>query len=218
METERKEHKISIVIADDQKLISEGIRIILDAQPDMEVLAVADNGRAAVELVTEHKPDVALLDIRMPDMDGIAALREIKEELPETVVLMLTTFDPDEYIISAFKSGADGYLLKDTTGEKLIETIRSACNGSITIPVSIASRIIAHIPKSIRRNSLQEYGLTQREIEIAALIANGYNNDKISESLGISMGTTKNYICEIYSKLEVKGRREAICLIKGLGN
>jgi DNA-binding NarL/FixJ family response regulator len=218
MKTGAKDSEIRIVIADDQNLISEGIRIILDAQPDMKVLAVADNGKAAVELVTEYKPDVALLDIRMPGVDGITALREIKEKLPETLVLMLTTFDPDEYIISAFKSGADGYLLKDTTSETLIETIRNACNGSITIPVSIASRIIAHIPKGARRNSLQEYGLTQREIEIASLIANGYNNDKISASLGISMGTTKNYICDIYSKLEVKGRREAIYLIKELGH
>lgn len=210
--------KIRIVIADDQNLICDGIRIILDSQPDMEVVGIADNGQKAVEFVNACLPDVALLDIRMPVMSGIEALKEIKAKHPKTVVLMLTTFDPDEYIISAFKNGADGYLLKDTTGDRLIEAIRNAFNGNVTIPVSIASRIIAHIPKEIRKSSLADYGLTQREIEIANLIASGYNNEKISQALGISLGTTKNYICMIYSKFEVKRRQEAICLIKGLEN
>ena len=210
--------KIRIVIADDQNLICDGIRIILASQLDMEVVGIADNGQKAVEFVNACLPDVALLDIRMPVMSGIEALKEIKAKHPKTVVLMLTTFDPDEYIISAFKNGADGYLLKDTTGDRLIEAIRNAFNGNVTIPVSIASRIIAHIPKEIRKSSLADYGLTQREIEIANLIASGYNNEKISQALGISLGTTKNYICMIYSKFEVKRRQEAICLIKGLEN
>lgn len=211
-------NKIKIVIADDQKLICDGIRIILDSQPDMEVAAIAEDGQKAVESINAYEPDVALLDIRMPVMNGIEALKRIKANHPKTVVLMLTTFDPDEYIIGAFQNGADGYLLKDTTSDRLIETIRSAFNGSVIIPASIASRIIAHIPKEIRKNSLADYGLTQREIEIANLIAGGYNNEKIAQVLGISLGTTKNYICMIYSKFEVRRRQEAICLIKGLKN
>ncbi len=208
--------KIRIVIADDQNLICDGIRIILDSQSDMEVVGIAANGQKTVEFVNACLPDVVLLDIRMPVMSGIEALKKIKMKHPKTVVLMLTTFDPDEYIIGAFENGADGYLLKDTTGDNLIGAIRNAYNGNVTIPVSIASRIIAHIPKEIRKNSLSDYGLTHREIEIANLIASGYNNEKIAQKLGISLGTTKNYICTIYDKFEVKRRQEAVCIIKGL--
>lgn len=208
--------KIKVVIADDQNLICDGIRIILDSQPDIEVVAIAENGQKAVEFVTAYKPDVVLLDIKMPVMTGIEALKEIKAKDPKTVVLMLTTFDPDEYIIGAFRNGADGYLLKDTTGDKLAEAIRNAFNGNVTIPASIAARIIAHIPKETIKKSLSDYGLTQRELEIAELITKGYSNVKISQALGISLGTVKNYISTIYSKLEVSNRQDAIYIIKWL--
>ncbi|ACV64462.1 two component transcriptional regulator, LuxR family [Desulfofarcimen acetoxidans DSM 771] len=208
--------KIRVVIADDQNLICDGIRIILDSQPDMEVVGIADNGQKAVEFVSACQPDVALLDISMPVMSGIEALKEIKVNYPKTVVLMLTTFDPDEYIIGAFRSGADGYLLKDMTAEKLVVAIRNAFNGNVTMPASIASRIIVHIHEDVKKNSLQDYGLTQREIEIAGLMARGFSNELISITLGISLGTVKNYISVIYSKLEANSRQEAILVIKGL--
>ena len=210
--------KIRVIIADDHSLIVDGISVIINSQPDIEVIATADNGAKAVELVSLHRPDVVLMDIRMPGMTGIEALKEIKAKFPNTVVLMLTTFDPDEYIMGAFRNGADGYLLKDITGDKLILAIKDANAENITIPASIAARIIAHIPKEISRKSLVDYQLTQREIEIAELICKGYRNEQLSQKFGISIGTVKNYISSIYSKLEVSRRQEAIDLITGLNN
>jgi DNA-binding NarL/FixJ family response regulator len=168
--------------------------------------------------VEVYKPDIVLMDIRMPEMNGIEALKEIKARFPKTIVLMLTTFDPDEYILGAFRNGADGYLLKDTSGDKLALAIRDANAGNITIPASIAARIIAQIPKENRKNSLSDYNLTQREAEIAELICKGYRNDQLSREFGISMGTVKNYISSLYSKLEVSRRQEAIDIITGLKN
>lgn len=210
--------KIRVIIADDQSLIVEGISIIIGSQPDIEVVATAGNGARAVELVEVYKPDIVLMDIRMPEMNGIEALKEIKARFPKTIVLMLTTFDPDEYILGAFRNGADGYLLKDTSGDKLAMAIRDADAGNITIPASIAARIIAQIPKENRKNSLSDYNLTQREAEIAELICKGYRNDQLSREFGISMGTVKNYISSLYSKLEVTRRQEAIDIIAGLKN
>ncbi|MEI6578461.1 MAG: response regulator transcription factor [Eubacteriales bacterium] len=205
--------KIRVIIADDQNLICEGIQIILNSQPDIEVIAAANNGLQTVELVSTLLPDVVLMDIEMPVMNGIEALKEIKEKYPKTIVLMLTTFDPDNYIISAFKNGADGYLLKDTSGEKLANTIREALSGNIIIPAAIAGRIIAQIPKENQFKRRTEFTLTQRESEVAELMAKGYSNVKISQTLGISMGSVKNYISTIYSKLQTSNRQEAILVI-----
>jgi DNA-binding NarL/FixJ family response regulator len=209
-------HKIRVIVADDQMLICDGIRIILDSQPDIEVIAVADNGKTAFEYVTIYQPDLVLMDIQMPGMNGIEALKEIKSGYPKTLVLMLSTFDPDEYILDAFRNGADGYLLKDLSGDKLAAAIRDAYAGNITIPASIAARIVAQIPKESRKKTLEDYGLTQREMEIAGFITKGYNNESISQELGITLGTVKNYICMIYSKLEAKNRKDAIFIMKGL--
>jgi DNA-binding NarL/FixJ family response regulator len=189
-------NKIKVVIADDQKLICEGIRIILEACPDIEVAATAENGHDAVRVVDELQPDVALLDIQMPGMSGLEALKTIKARHPKTAVLILTTFDPDAYIFEAFRSGADGYLLKDMSGEKLAAAIRDAHSGNVTIPASIAARIIAQIPRKAK--SLGDYGLTQREQEIAGLIVKGYSNDSIVSALGITLGTVKNYVSTLY--------------------
>lgn len=208
--------KIRVLVADDQRLICEGIRIVLDAYKDIEVAATVGSGRAAVEYVLATPPDVVLMDIQMPEMSGIEALKLIKAKRPQTVVLMLTTFDPDEYILGSFQNGADGYLMKDLSGDRLAMAIRDAHTGNSTMPVSIAARLIAQIPKDTRKKSLTDYGLTARELEIADLIAQGYQNGKISQALGISLGTVKNYISSMYAKLEVANRRQAILLIAGL--
>nr|WP_269438115.1 response regulator transcription factor [Phosphitispora fastidiosa] len=202
------------MIADDQPLIREGISIILGSQSDIEIVAVAETGLEAVNLCDICNPDLVLMDIQMPTLSGIDALKEIKKKRPETVVLMLTTFDPDEYIYSAFQNGADGYLLKDMSGDRLIDMVRDAAAGDVLIPASIAARLIAQIPRERRRNRLTDYGLTAREQEIADYLQRGYRNDKIAKIMGISLGTAKNYISTLYSKLEVKNRQEAICLIK----
>jgi len=208
--------KIKVLVADDQILICEGIRIVLDAHKDIEVVATVGSGRAAVECVLSNPPDVVLMDIQMPEMSGIEALKMIKAKRPQTVVLMLTTFDPDEYILGSFRNGADGYLMKDLSGDRLAMAIRDAHAGNSTMPVSIAARLIARIPKDTRKKSLADYGLTVRELEIADLITQGYQNGKISQAIGISLGTVKNYISTIYAKLEVDNRRQAILLIAAL--
>ena len=207
---------IRVLVADDQQLITDGIRIILDSTEDIRVVATAGNGREAVTAALDLQPDVVLMDIQMPVLSGIEALKAIKAARPETVVLMLTTFDPDEYILASFRSGADGYLMKDLSGERLAMAIRDAHAGNATIPVSIAARLIAQIPEASQRKSLADYGLTEREKEIAELIAQGYGNEKLSKALGISMGTVKNYVSTIYSKLAVDNRREAIFLITAM--
>lgn len=208
--------RIRVLVADDQLLICDGIRIILDSHPDIEVVATVGNGRAAVESVLADQPDVVLMDIQMPELSGIEALKLIKAKRPQTVVLMLTTFDPDEYILESFRNGADGYLIKDLSGDRLAMAIRDAFAGNSTIPVSIAARLIAQIPKETRKKSLADYGLTARESIIANLIAQGYLNETIAQKLGISIGTAKNYISSIYAKLEVNNRQQAILLITGL--
>jgi DNA-binding NarL/FixJ family response regulator len=205
--------KIRVLIADDQNLICEGIRIILDSQPDIAVVAAANNGKTAVELAETLKPDVVLMDIEMPVMNGIEALKKIKETNPKTLVLMLTTFDPDHYIIGAFRNGADGYLLKDTSGEKLAGTIREAMNGGIIIPAAIAGRIIAHIPQEHQTETSRQFTLTQREEEVAGLIAKGYGNKQIAQALGVSTGSAKNYVSTVYAKLQAGSRQEAILKI-----
>ena len=207
---------VRILIADDQLLIRDGISIILSAEPGLQVVGAAENGEAAVQLTRSLGPDLVLLDIEMPVMSGIEALKIIKKERPETIVLMLTTFDPDEYIFGAFENGADGYLLKDLSGKQLVDRVRDAATGDILIPASIAARLIAQIPKEPHRKSLEDYGLTGREMEIAGYVKRGYHNDKIARTLQISQGTTKNYISSLYSKLEVKNRKEAICLMNSM--
>ena len=207
---------IRVLIADDQTLILDGIRVILDAQPDIQVVAVAETGAQAVRLTQEHRPDVVLLDIQLPDFSGIEVLKIIKREYPEIVVLILTTFDPDEYIFGAFENGADGYLLKDMTGDRLVNMVREAASGNVLIPASIAARLIARIPRERRRTRLSDYNLTTRETEIAALLRSGCDNSKIARTLGIRLGTTKNYISTLYSKLEVRNRQEAARLLNSL--
>ncbi len=208
--------RIKVLIADDQLLIRDGISIILNSQPDIEVLGAVSNGYEAVRSVCEQLPDVVLLDIQMPGMSGIDALREIKAQHPETVVIMLTTFDPDDYILRSFRYGADGYLLKDLSGDRLVQSIRDAYAGYSTIPVSIAARLIAQIPEDTRRKSLADYGMTGRELEIVELVSQGYRNEMIAQALHITLGTVKNYVSTIYSKLEVTNRQQAVMLINAL--
>lgn len=210
-------NNIRVVIADDQQLIREGIWILLESQ-GIAVIACAESGKEAIKLAAELKPDVVLMDIKMQDMSGLEALKEIKRHNPKTRVLMLTTFDPDEYILEAFRNGADGYLLKDLSGDRLSAAVRDAYAGNVTIPAAIAARLIAQIPKDTQRKTIEDYGLTRREEQIAKLIVKGYRNECIAEELGIKLGTVKNYISTLYSKLEACGRCEAIYILQGLAS
>jgi len=230
--------KIKVMITEDQRLMREGLKTLLDLEQDLTVVELAENGKDALEKLPGAQPDVILMDIRMPVMDGVEATRIIKEKYPKVKVLILTTFDDDEFIIEALKSGAVGYILKDLSSEKLIAAIRDAHNGNSIMQPEIAAKIISHITgatKNILAQNLdgeishqlsqtEDYGelnsrksvslkeknnkseLTDREKDILNLVGEGMSNTEIAKKLYISVGTVKNYISSLYSKLEVDDR------------
>ncbi|MBL4937315.1 response regulator transcription factor [Clostridium sp. YIM B02515] len=215
--------KIKIVIIDDQTLMRDGLKTILDLEDDMEVIGTAENGKKGLEIVENLKPDVVLMDIRMPELNGVEATRLIKEKYPSTVVLILTTFDDEDYIVDALCNGASGYMLKDMHGDKLIQAMRDGYEGNMIMQSNIAAKLAARLSKSFSQKeqdnklNLDDFDLTEREIEIGKLIASGLTNKDISEKLFISLGTVKNYVTNIYNKLGVANRAAAVIHLRKLG-
>ncbi|WP_407671681.1 response regulator transcription factor [Paenibacillus guangzhouensis] len=213
---------IRIIIADDQLLTREGLRTILDLEEDFEVIGVAKNGQEACELTEALRPDLVLLDIRMPVMDGITALKQLKRSCPEIPVLILTTFLEDEYIIEGMANGANGYMLKDMDGDKMIASIRDTVNGQFILPAAVAAKLTAKLSQFAQerelldRSELGRISLTEREKELAQLMMRGMNNREISEALFIAEGTARNYISNLYSKLDVVDRAQAIVQLQRL--
>lgn len=213
--------KIRIAIIDDQTLMRDGLKTILDLEEDMEVVATAANGREGYEIIKQYKPDVVLMDIRMPELNGVEATKLIKKDYPETVVIILTTFDDDDYIVEALCYGASGYLLKDMHGDKLIQSIRDAYNGSMMIPSNIAIKLASKISNMSAKamdegQNINEYDLTERERDIGRLLIKGYTNKEIADNLFISVGTVKNYITNVYSKIGISNRTAAVLFLKKL--
>lgn len=213
--------KIKIVIADDQTLMRDGLKTILDLEDDMEVIGTAENGKIAYDLIKENTPDIVLMDIRMPVLNGVEATKKIKKEFPNIKVIILTTFDDEEYIIEALCNGASGYLLKDIPGDKFIHSIKGIYNNDdLVLPSKIAEKL-GEILRNTNRNSVEnkkcfqsEIEFTTREKEIALMIVNGLTNKEIAERLYISIGTVKNYITTIYSKVGVNNRQSAMMMLK----
>lgn len=207
---------IKILLVDDQTIIREGIRSLLTAYGDFTIIGEAGDGVQAVELAKGLKPDVVLMDIRMPKMDGVEATRQIKAALPDTVVIILTTFDDDEFVIKAMTYGAAGYLLKDIGSEKLVEAIRDGLCGNILLPGRIAAKIAAHVQTpSVPKAATEDF--TQREMDIIRLMAAGKSNADIASTLFLTVGTVKNYISQIYLKLNVSDRANAVIAFKEMG-
>jgi len=207
---------IKVLLVDDQALIRDGLRAVLLAYPEITVVADVENGKLALEAVECYKPDIVLMDIRMPVMDGVEATRLIKESYPKTVIIILTTFDDDEYIIYALTYGASGYLLKDINGEGLVRAIRDGFQGNIVLPGRIASKITSHLSKEmVPKGDLSDF--TIREQEIIRMLVRGASNKEIAETLYLSMGTVKNYISQIYSKAEIADRANAVIHFKKMG-
>jgi DNA-binding NarL/FixJ family response regulator len=193
--------QIRVVIADDHPVVREGLRALVNSQHDMKVVSEAANGQQAVQQFLLHRPDVLLLDLRMPEMNGIEAIHGIFEKAPEARIIVLSTYNGDEDIYQALKAGAKAYLLKDSPREQLLESIRSVDRGRLSISSSIGERLAAtlHGPK-----------LTGREIETMKLMVGGKTNKEIGASLRISEGTVKVHVGHILDKLGAGGRTEAI--------
>jgi DNA-binding NarL/FixJ family response regulator len=207
----------SVLIADDQALVRGGFRMILDAQPDLEVVGEADDGRDAVEQTRLRKPDVVLMDVRMPGMDGIEATRQILSGHTEmaTRVLMLTTFDLDEYVYEALKAGAAGFLLKNTAPPELVEAIRSVARGDALLAPSITRRLIEEYVRRPRAGHDQHpelQDLTAREREVLMLIARGQSNAEIAETLVVSEATVRTHVNRVLTKLDLRDRTQAAVL------
>lgn len=209
--------KIKILIVDDQALMRDGLKTIIGLEDNLEVIGTLKNGQEAVEFCMKTVPDLILMDIRMPIMDGVESTKIIKSQYPNTVILILTTFNDDDYIVEALAFGASGYILKDIEGDDLIRAINDAHKGSFMLPSQVAIKIAKKLSQrnivSVEdKKSLEVF--SEREIEIAKMLALGFNNKQISTSLYISEGTVKNYISNIYSKLGTSDRTAAALTIK----
>lgn len=209
---------IKVLIADDQDLIRGSLRIVLRGETDIEVVGVASNGAEAVELCKQHQPHVVLMDIHMPEMDGIEATRYLKQHLPDTRVVMLTTFHDMDYVREALAAGAVGYLLKAMQPEDLASSIRLVYKGETLIPQEIAKIMVAEwtggmsaaVKPKREKEKKPRYGLTDREMDVLRHLVSGMDNREIARVLYLSEGTVKNYISSIYSKLEVQDRLQAV--------
>ncbi|HEY9893246.1 MAG TPA: response regulator transcription factor [Candidatus Sericytochromatia bacterium] len=204
---------IRVVLIDDQHLIRQGLKALLELEPDLQVVGEGENGQMAIALVETLQPDVVLMDIRMPVMDGVAATREINQQFPGTKVLVLTTFDDDQYVAEALRCGAMGYLLKDTPSEELAAAIRSIHKGYTQLAPGLVEKIMAKVPMiapptpPTPPSSWDE--LTPREQDVLRLIAKGASNREIAQSLYISEGTVKNHVTNILNRLNLRDRTQA---------
>ncbi|WP_461204753.1 response regulator transcription factor [Clostridium sp. DL1XJH146] len=208
---------IKVLIVDDQTLMRDGLKTIIELEDNMEVVGTSKNGLEAIEFCKNNKPDVVLMDIRMPGVDGVEATKIIKSQFPSIVILILTTFNEDDYIVDALSNGATGYLLKDIEGDALIKAIKDAHKGAFMLPSEVAIKIAKKLSKNSvvsvdDKKNLEDF--SEREIEIAKMLALGFTNKQIASSLFISIGTVKNYISTIYSKLGTSDRMAAAMKIK----
>ena len=202
---------IRLIIADDEMLIRTGLKLMLEASGNVEVLALAENGRAAFEACTIHRPDVVLMDIRMPESNGIEGTKLIKEAFPEVKVLIVTTFQDTEYIVEAVQNGASGYLLKDSSPDAILDGIKVALSGKVVMDTVISEALLTNTSvEKEERFDAEKWGLTTREVELIAQVAKGLSNKEIAQTLFLSEGTVKNNISTILSKLELRDRTQLV--------
>jgi len=204
-----------VVIADDQALVRAGFRVLIDSAPDLTVVGEAADGREAVELARSSKADVVLMDIRMPEMDGLAATRELAADPDGPRVIILTTFDIDEYVFEALRSGASGFLLKDTEPEDLLQAVRVVADGDALLAPSVTRRLIEGFPTPPDPHRTPPESLevlTEREREVLALVARGLSNQEIAAELVISPATAKTHVSRVMMKLGARDRAQLVVM------
>jgi len=209
-----------VLLADDHALFREGLAGIINAQPDLQVVGEANDGLEAFVKAQELKPDLILMDVQMPGMDGLEATRQIKQVLPETVIVMLTVRDDDEKLFEALKNGAQGYLLKDIQSREMLAMLRSALKGEAALSSALAGRMLSEF-RRLSKGGIPEQeddsGLTEREQQVLLQASQGASDKEIAEALTISLNTVKTHIRNILAKLHVRTRREAARVARGRG-
>lgn len=214
--------KIKVLLVDDQALFREGLSTLLSLKDDIEIIGEAGNGLEALEMAAKLKPNVILMDLRMPVLDGVAATRQLKENNHPARVIVLTTFDDDETVFDGLRAGAVGYLLKDVSSDILTEAIRAAARGESFLQPSIAAKVLAEFNRledrrPVARSSGLIEPLSDRELEIVRLLANGESNKEIAVRLYITEGTVKNHVTNVLGKLGVRDRTQAALRARELG-
>jgi NarL family two-component system response regulator LiaR len=210
---------MKVIICDDQAIVRDGLEMLLKLEPDINVVGTAEDGAEAVEMTAKEKPDLVLMDLKMPVMNGVEATRQIRAKYPEVKVLVLTTYDDDEWVFDAVQAGASGYLLKEAPRDEVVKVIRGTVSGKVYLDPSVAGKVMQQVSsQQTQPATLITSKLTEREIEVLRLLAQGLNNKDISERLFLSEGTVRNHVSNILSKLGVSDRTQAavIALQHGL--
>jgi len=212
---------IRLMIVDDQKLMRQGLRTLLELEGGFEIVAEAGNGQAALDAYAEFQPDIVLMDIRMPGMDGVEATRRLHEKWPNTHLIILTTFNDDAYVFEALRVGALGYLLKDLSGQELANAVRTVANGGALIDPSVARKVISEFarltPPARPINDGLPEPLTERELDVLRLLAEGLSNRQIGYKLSLTEGTVKNYVTNVLQKIGARDRTQAALRGRELG-
>jgi DNA-binding NarL/FixJ family response regulator len=212
---------IRVLLVDDQKLIREGLQTLMELQPDIDVVGEAENGLEALAKYEELTPNVVLMDIRMPEMDGVTATREIITRWPGALVIILTTFDDDQYVFEGLRAGAQGYMLKDVSGKEIAAAIRTVAGGGTLIEPSVARKVVAEFarltPAAPPPDDELIDELSEREAEILGLMAHGLTNKEIAQQLYLAEGTVKNYVSNVLRKLDARDRTQAILIAQEIG-
>lgn len=210
---------ITLLLVDDQRLMRDGLRTLLELEEDMRVVGEASNGTEALQRYAETPPSVVLMDIRMPGMDGVEATRQLRTRHPEARIIILTTFDDDEYIFEGLRAGAVGYLLKAVSGEELAQAIRTVAAGGALIDPAVTHKVVAAFTRIAPPTSATPplEPLSERELEIIHLLAQGLNNRAVAQQLYLAEGTVKNYISTILQKLDARDRTHAVTRAYELG-
>jgi two-component system, NarL family, response regulator LiaR len=203
---------LKILIVDDQALARDGLELIVGASPDIEVIGTAENGADALEKVEKLSPDLVLMDLKMPIMNGVQATRRIRERFPNVKVLVLTTYDADEWVVDAIRAGAAGYLLKDSPRDEIVAAIQRTAKGETAVSAQVTETLYRVVQHGTPKDSTLAEKLNVREREILSLLANGLSNAEIAERMHLAEGTIRNYVSTIFTKLDVSDRTQAAAI------